>query len=60
MKTIKNNDEIMNNYENMMTCDETNKKQWKNNEQLYMYNYVYIYMKTMLKYDENLFKTFTK
>ena len=60
MKTIKNNDEIMNNYENMMTCDETNKKQWKNNEQLYMYNYVYIYMKTMLKYDENLFRTFTK
>ena len=33
----------MNNYENMMTCDETNKRQWQNNEQLYMYNYVYIY-----------------
>ena len=42
MKTLKNNDEIMNNYENMMTCDETNKRQWQNNEQLYMYNYVYI------------------
>ena len=43
MKTLKKNDEIMNNCENMMTCDETNKRQWQNNEQLYMYNYVYIY-----------------
>ena len=58
MKTMKNNDEIMNNYENMITCDETNKRQWQNNEQLYMY--IYVYMKTMMKYDENLFKTFTK
>ena len=58
MKTIKNNDEVMKIYENMMTCDETNKRQWQNNEQLYMW--IYIYMKTMMKYDENLFKTFTK
>ena len=54
MKTMKNNDEIMKNYENMMTCDETKKGQWQNNKQLY------IYMKTMMKYDENLFETFTK
>ena len=40
-KLIKNNDEIMNNYENMMTCDETNKRQWQNNEQLYMWIYIY-------------------
>ena len=24
------------------------------------YIYIYIYMKTMMKYDENLFETFTK
>ena len=42
-KLIKNNDEIMNNYENMMTCDETNKRQWQNNEQLYMWIYIYIW-----------------
>jgi hypothetical protein len=39
MKTIKNNDEVMKIYENMMTCDETNKRQWQNNEQLCIYIY---------------------